>query len=135
MQEFLYTTTVFVFERSATRQQLQEMLQNLLADRFKLKVSWQTTELQGFVLYQGNGGSKLTETSSEETLKEVTRNVGETVQRIITGKASMKAAFADFVTNRPPLNGVVLDRTELKGNYTFNLVYTVPISPPPGVKS
>jgi len=119
---------------NATRGQLQQMLQALLADWFKLKLSWQTREFQGYVLYPGNGGAKLPAASSEEALKQITRNVGEAVQRVITGNASMKA-FADFISHRPPLMAggpgpdridAVLDRTELKGLYSFNLVYTVP---------
>lgn len=115
----------------ATKAQLQQMLQTMLADRFKLKLSWQTREVEGFVVYAGKNGPRLPEASSEEPLKLEERRNGETVQRIITGKASMKD-FVDFIGLRPPLmarmgsSDAILDRTDLKGTYAFHLTYAVP---------
>jgi uncharacterized protein (TIGR03435 family) len=121
---------------TATKAQLQQMLQTLLADRFKLKLSWQSKELQGLVMYVGRDGSKLVEAASEAALKLVTQRVGQAERRVVTGNASMKD-FLDFIALRPPLlgrseNDAVLDRTGLKGLYAFNLVYVVPPMAPVG---
>ena len=133
--DWVYGLTTFRLEaraenpETATRGQLQEMLQTLLADRFKLKVSWQTREVSGHILSVEKAKSKLQEASSEEPLKEITQNVGASVQRAITGSASIET-FLDFLTHRLPLvnsrNPEVLDRTDLKGIYAFNFSYTVP---------
>jgi uncharacterized protein (TIGR03435 family) len=124
---------------TVTKSQLQQMLQSILVDRFKLKVSWQTKEFQGFVMYSANDRAKLPIASGEEALKQVTRIVGNTEQRVITGKASMEA-FLDFISIRPPLRAggggdridTILDRTDLKEIYSFNLSYAVPPAAPSG---
>jgi uncharacterized protein (TIGR03435 family) len=119
---------------SVTKAELQQMLQALLAERFKLKVSWRTTELLGHVMYPAKDGAKLPSATDEEELKNVPRKLAEGgEQRVITGKASM-AAFLEFLVARPPLSAsgrsdkteTFIDRTDLKGLYSFNLSYTVP---------
>ena len=42
------------------------MLQNFLADRFKLKVHRETKEAQGYVIFVGKDGVKFKETSGDE---------------------------------------------------------------------
>lgn len=122
---------------NATKAQLQQMFQSLLADRFKLKLSWQTREVDGFVVFVTKDGHRLVGASSQEALKQQERRNGETLQRVITGKASMKD-FVHFIGLRPPLmarmgsSDAILDRTDLKGVYTFNFAYTVPPVVPVG---
>ena len=123
---------------TATKGQLQEMLQTLLAEKFQLKLSWQSKEFQGYVMYVGKDGHKLPEALTEENLKLVTQRVGEIERRTISGKAPMKE-FLDFIGLRPPLlpgpgwKDGILDRTDLSGIYTFNLTYIVPpVTPTPG---
>jgi uncharacterized protein (TIGR03435 family) len=118
----------------ASKTELQQMLQAMLADRFKLKLSWENREVEGFVVYVEKGGHRLVGAASEEPLKQVERRNGETLQRVITGKASLKD-FVDFIGLRPPLmsrmgsSDAILDRTDLKGIYIFNFRYTVPAVP------
>lgn len=116
---------------SATREQLQQMLQALLEERFKLKLSWQTREIPGYVLLPGKDGVNLPEASTEEPLKMTVTTTPEGAKRSINGKTSMKA-FADFIANRPPIPGPVLDRTNQMGIYAFTLSYLVPPNVPAG---
>jgi uncharacterized protein (TIGR03435 family) len=122
---------------TATKAQLQQMLQAMLAERFKLKVSWQAKEVEGFVVSTGKDGHRLVGALSEEALKYQEVRSGETVQRVITGKASVKD-FLDFIGLRPPLisrmgsSDAILNRTDLKGIYAFRLAYTLPPAVPVG---
>jgi uncharacterized protein (TIGR03435 family) len=50
-----------------TKQQLNVMLQNLLAERFHLALHHDTKEMQGYELSIGKNGSKLKESSPEDT--------------------------------------------------------------------
>lgn len=47
----------------APRGQIPEMLQNLLAERFKVKVHWETKEFQGHALVVGKNEPKLTKSA------------------------------------------------------------------------
>jgi uncharacterized protein (TIGR03435 family) len=51
-----------------TREDLRQMLQNFLADQFKLKVHRETKEMDGYVLTIGNEGVKFKESSGDEQL-------------------------------------------------------------------
>jgi uncharacterized protein (TIGR03435 family) len=94
---------------------LQTMLQNLLADGFKLTMHRETRELPAYVLTLGQGGSKLTPAT------ETGNGVGISPRRILASKVSMPA-FADIlalILRRP-----VLDRTGISGE--FNIDVTLP---------
>jgi uncharacterized protein (TIGR03435 family) len=53
--------------QGATREQFQQMLQNLLAERFKLALHHETKELPMYALVVGKGGPKLKESVEEDT--------------------------------------------------------------------
>jgi uncharacterized protein (TIGR03435 family) len=52
--------------QGATKEQFQQMLQNLLAERFKLKLHHETKELPMYALVVGKGGPKLKESVEED---------------------------------------------------------------------
>jgi len=54
---------------SATESDLLIMLQNLLADRFKLKFHWEVREIDGFELFVTNDGPKFHEAKPDEEEK------------------------------------------------------------------
>jgi len=116
---------------NATKEQLREMLQSLAADRFKLKVSPQTREADGYAFVVAKGGPKFQETSGEEQLnrKAVPRN--QAFEVTVSGKASMKA-FAEYMSFGFPLPDYrFADKTSLTGIYPINLSFSFQI-PPPG---
>jgi len=48
-----------------------QMMQSLLADRFKLKVSWEARDVDGYVLTVAKGGTRLQPASGDEAFKQV----------------------------------------------------------------
>ncbi|MBS1856837.1 MAG: TIGR03435 family protein [Acidobacteria bacterium] len=134
----------------ATKEQVPEMLQALLAERFKLKVHKENKEQPVYGLVVAKGGPKLKESPKEEPPKEgeaKTPQNAVSVQRegqgmvVKTGQGSMRMTmgpnmnmrmesdkvtmeqFSDMITgfvDRP-----VVDMTELKGNYQIALDLTM----------
>jgi uncharacterized protein (TIGR03435 family) len=115
---------------TATKEQLQQMLRTMLEDRFKLKLSWLPSETEGYFLSVTKDGHKLQSATTEEDLKYQVQVTATTIQKTITGKASMKT-FAEFVTGRIILLARVADATELKGIYDIHLDISSP-RPTPG---
>jgi uncharacterized protein (TIGR03435 family) len=115
---------------TTTKAELQEMLQTLLAEQFKLKLSWQTGEADGYTLSVAKSGLKLREALSEEALTLTRRPTGDTISTVISGKASIKT-FAEFMTSRVVLLARVADETRIAGIYDINLSYNSP-RPTPG---
>ena len=139
----------------ATQEQARLMLQNLLAERLKLKVHWEKKDLPGYALVVGKGGPKLkasaeTEPASETERPHITLNrdlfpvipPGYPANGIMTygngslrslgaGRATM-AQLATELTSK--LSQPVLDETGLKGKYDFTLYWALepldPASPP-----
>ena len=96
---------------AATREQLLQMLQALLADRFKLAVHRETKELPVYALVIGKGGAKFNRSTAATTAKPSMNRLGRNVSM---------AWFAKYLTrfgsDRP-----VIDKTGLAGNYDLNL--------------
>jgi uncharacterized protein (TIGR03435 family) len=117
---------------SVTKEQLRQMLQTLAADRFKLKVSPQTREVDGYALVVAKGGPKFQEASTEEALRRPNAKIeNQRIEVSVAGKASMKA-FAEFMSFGFPLPDMrIADKTNLPGIYSIDLSFSFQI-PPPG---
>jgi len=99
------------------------MLQTLLEDRFKLKIAREAKESPGYLLVVGKDGPKLQDASDEEELTLLLKLVGGQLHRTLTGKGTLKS-LADYLSFRPPFAmNPVLDATELKGIYAFNIAF------------
>ena len=110
----------------ATREQMMLMLQNLLADRFKLKLHRETRQLSVYALVVGNNGSKLRD-AAPGTPGQIGMSPG-----CITGHAAPMQALVDHLSNAAlQLGRPVIDQTGLRGNYDFTLEWT-PDNLPPG---
>ena len=101
--------------------QLNQMLQALLEDRFKLKVHWEAKTLPIYALTVAKKGPKLTPTAGPaEQPMNVTRplpngNTLSTFKFVDSSMQDFALEWGDF-TDRS-----VLDRTGLKGNFDFRL--------------
>jgi bla regulator protein BlaR1 len=111
--------------------QIRLMVQALLADRFKLKVSHQTKELPVYALVVAKGGSKLTEAqvpppSAEGTAapKRGFRGIRMMGPGQLTGTNINIGVLADMLSRQRELGRLVIDQTGLKGNYDWTLKWT-----------
>jgi uncharacterized protein (TIGR03435 family) len=119
---------------SATMEQLRQMLQTLLADRFKLKVHRDKRESAGYALTIAKSGLKLKEfTGAQEALTVGPAEGGGggrggpgsgRTKFVVAGKTSV-SAFAAFLAACPLGRFLVVDKTELAGRYEFNLSFNI----------
>jgi len=105
-------------------------LQSLLAERFHLKVTPQTKELPVYALVVAKGGPKLTPTPAPQAGD---KPHGQMIH--MNGRGDLTATdvpvslLADVLSRQPETNGrVVVDKSGLTGNYSWNLKWT-PESP------
>ena len=103
------------------------MLQNLLAERFKLKLHRERRETQIYALVPGKNGPRLTE-SGPDAPHSVREGPGR-----LTGSGVPISALADHLSGPLyQLGRQVVDRTGLKGNYDFTLEWAASDSDAPG---
>ena len=107
----------------ATDEQMKQMLQTLLADRFKLNFHHQNKELKAFVLTVAKSGLKLTPAASPEGMPFRQNSANGTV-----AKSMSIREFGDFISG--PLQMPVVDETGLTGKYDFAIDFT-PYLPAP----
>jgi uncharacterized protein (TIGR03435 family) len=101
----------------------QQMLQSLLADRFKLKVHRETKELPVFWLVIARNGFKLRESKPDET--DANGRTGMYISGssgAVRGQLVSMPALAQFLYRQ--LDRTVLDKTGLSGKYNFTLKWT-----------
>jgi uncharacterized protein (TIGR03435 family) len=113
---------------SATQEELLEMLRNLLADRFKLKIARETKQESGYVLVIAKNGPKLKESRPGEeeqfSLRGVRINKLDAVEgklplNTISGQNTSIQRITDALAQA--MRAAVVDRTGLIGSYDFTL--------------
>lgn len=104
--------------RKVSREEAIEMLKALLADRFKLVVSREMKEVNGFVLLVANGGYKI----RLNTENPCVRPCGGTSSYPSGRLSSRGVPISRFVTRLSEILGrPVLDSTALLGSYDIDL--------------
>jgi bla regulator protein BlaR1 len=109
-------------------QQLQLILQAVLAERFKLTLHRETKDLQVYELLIADGGSKLQESKPDDTYANGIKIADDRP----LGKGMMKMGTGELIDQGTTLAGLVeqlswqlghtvVDKTGLKGNYDFSL--------------
>lgn len=104
-----------------TPDQFRQMLQALLADRFKLKAHREMREMEVYALVAGKNGPKLKPSSSEANPMGYMRVEGRNYHAT-RAKATMDdvvQAIRNSFLDRP-----VVDHTGLSGTYNLDLIYT-----------
>src|SRR5688572_12011964 len=99
---------------ATTQAQIRRMLQQLLAERFKLRVHRDTRNVSGYSLVISKDGPKLTRAGANELHPGIG---GRPDEMVFT--AMPMSALADYLSVR--LGSPVQDKTGLTGNYTFTL--------------
>jgi uncharacterized protein (TIGR03435 family) len=103
-----------------SREQIQEMLKKMLAERFGLKVHYEPRELESYALVVAKKGAKLKPNTDDAADGGFIHGPGH-----ITMRAGTMAGFAnrlsgpDFHLDRP-----VVDLTEIKGAWDFSLAWS-----------
>ncbi|HYK37031.1 M56 and DUF3738 domain-containing protein [Alloacidobacterium sp.] len=122
------------------QKQIRLMVQSLLADRFKLKVSHQMKELPVYALVVAKNGPKLTPSKPEPSPAEGAGTDAQPTMRrgiMMNGRGELQATgvsmslLADVLSRQRETGGrIVIDKTGLAGNYDWTLHWT-PESPAP----
>jgi uncharacterized protein (TIGR03435 family) len=109
--------------RDTPKETMQLMLQNLLAERFQLRLHRESKELPAYALVVAKGGPKLKE--AEAAPGAANPKGGMMIMR--PGKLEANGmdlgAFANLLANM--VGRPVLDMTELKGTYDCTLEFTM----------
>jgi len=94
--------------------EMRIMLQNLLAERFKLKVHRENKEMSAIALLEAKGGHKLKESDADDGpgVVPMTEKMG------LSGRKTTLDQLAMFLSM--PLRTPVIDMTGLKGKYDFD---------------
>jgi bla regulator protein blaR1 len=105
------------------QQQVQLMEQSLLADRFKLKVHFETRELPEYALVVTKGGSKMTAAVEGEVKQVSVTGTGRGSE--MKAKGQTVGDLARMLQMQPEMNGrLVVDQTGLTGAYDFTMKWT-----------
>jgi uncharacterized protein (TIGR03435 family) len=103
----------------APKGQITEMLQNLLADRFQMRVHWETKESQGYALVVGKNGPKLMKSTSPDGDPPPKRSASFSSSGRFMWKAT---TLDDFAASLAALLGSpVVDMTQIQGVFDIAL--------------
>jgi len=102
---------------------MKQMMQTLLAERFKLNFHRQSKELKAFVLTVAKGGAKVSPAAAPDAKPFRQNSANGTVAKSMTIRE-----FGDFISG--PLQMPVVDETGLTGKYDFAIDFT-PYLPDP----
>ena len=105
-------------DRLRTQQELEQMLQTLLADRFALRLHKELRTVDGYALTVAPDGAKL-KTAAETVFPPRILTTGNTV---MTGLAAPMARLSMVLSVR--LGKPVVDQTGMPGRYDFTLNWT-----------
>jgi len=107
--------------RDQRRVETQAMFQQLLADRFKLAVHWETRELPVYALVVAKHGPLLHESKNAPGESGTSASTGE-----FSAKGLTLTEFAEALTQElsSELGRVVIDKTGMEGRYDMALKWT-----------
>lgn len=104
------------FPPETSRERVREMMQTLLAERFRLKTHRESRQLKAFVLVVAKRGARLT-AASKDSEEAFTFGEGH-----VTARALSMSALADRLSGSVfKLDRPVVDMTGIRGAYDFTL--------------
>jgi uncharacterized protein (TIGR03435 family) len=108
--------------------QFQQMVQQLLADRFKLAVHPETRELPIYALVVAKNGPNLQPAKNPDGGTSMSSRTGQ-----LTAKGATVAQLAQKLTRslESELGRIVIDQTNLTGKYDLTLKWTPAMGSPP----
>ena len=106
-----------VMPADQTNDQIPEMLEALLQERFKLKTHDETKEMQVYRLVPVKGGAKLEKADQANGISGRSTNTSERVTAQVT-----LASFAEYLSQK--LDRPVVDQTGLAGAYKIQLEWS-----------
>jgi uncharacterized protein (TIGR03435 family) len=110
---------------------LREMLRGLLADRFKLQIHHESTQLSVYELVTSRSGSKLmpsvahTPSAGEDNATKPRSWIRFAGKGVLEGNDADAETLVTALSMQPEIGGrLVIDRTGLNGTYDFTLRWT-----------
>ncbi|WP_256369658.1 TIGR03435 family protein [Granulicella sp. L56] len=112
--------------RGLTLEQRHQMLQALLADRFKLVVHHELKEFPAYALVVAKSGPKLHAATLEQTtpdgdIKGITGLVTQSQRGLLAVQGFSMEGLASLLSGYGDVGRKVVDKTGLKGRYDFTL--------------
>jgi uncharacterized protein (TIGR03435 family) len=114
----------------AGSEQMMQMLQTLLADRFKLKAHHETRELRAYALTTVKSEPKIARAKLDETEMFLQRRKDDpagAAQELVVQRNTL-SRFADYLARQ--FSQPVIDKTGLQGDYSFTLHWVPDVNPP-----
>jgi uncharacterized protein (TIGR03435 family) len=99
----------------------RQMVQELLADRFKLAVHWETKELPVYALAVAKGGPRLTASKDPNTGASTSSNNGRLTATDVTME-KLAQTLTQILARE--LGRVVIDKTGIEGRYDLTLTWS-----------
>jgi uncharacterized protein (TIGR03435 family) len=109
-------------EGSPTKDEFRQMLQGLLAERFKFRFHWETKEMPVYAMVVGKNGPKFKQGTTDEISHTHTGVHGRN-QTVTSSKETMES-FADDINNSFGAELPVIDMTRLTGRYDIQFEAT-----------
>lgn len=111
--------------RGLTLEQRHQMLQALLADRFKLVIHHELKEFPAYALVIAKSGPRLQAAIAEQTMSGDIKGIAGLVTQSQRGLLSVQGfsmeGLASLLSGYSDVGRKVVDKTGLKGNYNFTL--------------
>jgi len=105
------------------RERVELMEQSLLAERFKLKVHFETRELPAYALVLAKGGPKMAAAKEGEAVK-LTSGLSEHGQMLVGSAVTMAQLAKSPLMHAGTAGRPVVDQTGLVGAYDFSMLYS-----------
>lgn len=114
-------------DHPVTRTEMLQMLQKLLADRFRLAFHWETKEVEGYALVTAKGGPKLRLHEDTSPTECVTQRWTTDGRVVWTGCSMGELASFSLFPNMVGLqtlagNRFIVNKTGIDGRYDFELL-------------
>jgi len=111
-------------DRDKRRQLIRQLFQQLLAERFKLAVHWETKELPVYALVVAKSGPRLTKSKDADGGTSVSSGSGGGTSMTARGVTMTRLAQTLTQSSSRDLGRIVIDKTGLEGTYDLALQWT-----------